>query len=389
MRKYTHKLVVLLVAASLALTGCGGGGGGGTAGPGTPSVTPGVDAPGGIVVAPIENNNPAPTPENPAPLPGVFALPSAINNNNQIVGVAEAVLGGLLKPAFWQVDDLGATTVAPSTLAAVVADGFAAAFGLNDAGVIVGAVGTATAGVNRAAVWTNKDSSPTQLPLLAPNRPSSAYGISPSGRIVGTAENSDLLLQAVRWERAADGSVAGPFLLPGVPVGWESEAYAINADNTIAGELIDADGISRAAIWQFNGTSYVRVDLTAITGFANAVAFGLNSPAAGQPLLVVGEVSDDGIGGETHAARWSVNGATIIAADLGNNNRGSSAAAINTAGLTVGYEESVADVQQASTWATPTIKSILIETDSQAFDVNNSNLVVGRSANQGFVKRMN
>lgn len=387
MRKYTHKLVVLLTAASLALAGCGGGGGGGTVA--APTVTPGVDAPGGIVVAPIENNNPAPTPENPAPLPGVFALPSAINNNNQIVGAAEAVLGGLLKPAFWQVDDLGATTVAPSTLAAVVADGFAAAFGLNDAGVIVGAVGTATVGVNRAAVWASKDASPTQLPLLAPNRPSAAYGISPSGRIVGTAENSDLLLQAVRWERAADGSVTGPFLLPGVPVGWESEAYAINADNTIAGELIDADGISRAVFWQLNGTSYERVDLTALPGFANAVAFGLNSPATGQPLLVVGEVSDDGVGGETHAARWSVNGATITAADLGNNNRGSSAVAINAAGLAVGYEESLTDVQQASTWATPTLKSILVETDSQAFGVNNNNLVVGRSATQGFVKRVN
>lgn len=385
MRKYTHKLAILLAAASLALAGCGGSGGTAAA----PVAAPGVDAPGGIVIAPIENNNPAPAPGNPAPQPGVFALPSAINNNNQIVGVAEAVLGGLLKPAFWEVDNLGATSVAPSTLAAVIADGFAAAFGLNDDGVIVGVVGTATAGNNRAAVWSNKDANPTQLPLLAPSRPSAAYGISPSGRIIGTAENGDLLLQAVRWERAANGSVTGPFLLPGVPAGWESEAYAINDANTIAGELIDTEGISRAVLWQFNGTSYVRVDLTAITGFANAVAFGLNSPATGQPLLVVGEVSDDGLGGETHAARWSVNGATITAFDLGNNNRGSSAAAINTAGLTVGYEESVADVQQASTWTTPTFKSILIQTDSQAFDVNNSNLVVGRSANQGFVKRVN
>ncbi|MHB1400378.1 MAG: hypothetical protein ACYDAI_18040 [Trichloromonadaceae bacterium] len=385
MRKYTYKLVVLLTAASLALAGCGGGGGGGTA-----AAPAGVDAPGGIVVAPIENNNPAPTPENPAPQPGVFALPAAINNNNQIVGTAEAVLGGLLKPAFWQVDDLGATTVAPSTLAALVADGFAAAFGLNNDGVIVGVVGTATVGINRAAVWANKDASPTQLPLLAPFSLSAAYGISPSGRIVGTAENADLLLQAVRWERAVNGSVTGPFLLPGVPGGWESEAYAINDDDTIAGELIDAEGISRAVLWRFNGTSYDRVDLTAIPGFANAVAFGLNSPAAGQPLLVVvGEVSDDGLGGETHAARWSVNGASITAADLGNNNRGSSAAAINTAGLAVGYEESGTDVQQASTWAIPTLKSILIDTDSQAFGVNDNNLVVGRSASQGFVKRVN
>lgn len=386
MRTYTHKMVILVAAASLALAGCGGGGGGT---PAAPAATPGIDAPGGIVIAPIENPTPAPTPENPAPQPGVFALPSAINNNNQIVGVAEAVLGGLLKPAFWQVDNLGATSVAPSTLAAMTADGFAAAFGLNNDGVIVGVVGTATAGINRAAVWSNKDASPTQLPLLAPGRPSAAYGISPSGRIIGTAENSDLLLQAVRWERAANGSVTGPFVLPGVPAGWESEAYAINENNTIAGELIDADGISRAVLWQFNGTTYERLDLPAIVGFANAIAFGLNTPAAGQPLLVVGEVSDDGVGGETHAARWSVNGATITASDLGNNNRGSSAVAVNTAGLTVGYEESVADVQQASVWATPTLKSILVETDSQAFGVNNNNLVVGRSGTQGFVKRVN
>ncbi len=379
MRKYTHKLVILLAAASLALAGCGGGGGGTAA---APAGTPGVDAPGGIVIAPIENPNPA------AP-PGVFALPSAINNNNQIVGVAEEVLGGPLKPAFWQVDNLGATTVAPSTLAAVVADGFAAAFGLNNGGVIVGVVGTATAGINRAAVWSNKDAPPTQLPLLAPSSPSAAYGISPSGRIVGTAENADRLLQAVRWERADDGSVTGPFILPGVPPGWESEAYAINGDNTIAGEMINADGQSLAVLWRFNGSTYDRVDLPAIVGFANAIAFGLNTPAAGQPLLVVGEVSDDGIGGETHAARWSVNGATITATDLGNNNRGSSAAAVNTAGLTVGYEESVADVQQASVWAIPTLKSILVETDSQAFGVNNNNLVVGRSGSQGFVKRIN
>jgi len=230
---------------------------------------------------------------------------------------------------------------------------------------------------------------------LTPGGFAAAYGINDTGRIVGSAENSDGLWQAVRWQRdVASGSLTGPFVLPGVPAGWEAEAYAVNADDTIAGELIDGEGISHAVIWQLNGASYVRVDLTGFAAFAHSLALDLNSPAVGDPLVVAGEVGDDGLSALTQAVQWSVDMTTVPAtvtasANLGVAGKSSSAAAVNAAGRTAGWEESATGISQAATWDGLSPAAILTASDSQAFDINVNNLVVGRSGELGFVKLAN
>jgi probable HAF family extracellular repeat protein len=376
MCNHYKKLLILIAAATLILSGCGSSNN-------TPVVS-GVTNPVGITVAPIDDNN-------PATAPAVFAVPAAINDDNQIVGSAEAEAGGVLKPTFWLVDNQGAATVAPTEMDSLVVDGFAAAHDINAAGVIVGHAANTDTSL-RAVVWGNKDAAPALLNSLAGGFFAAAYGISDTGRIVGTSENIDGLLQAVRWQRdTVTGTLTGPSVLPGVPAGWEAEANAVNADNHIAGELVDAAGISHAVVWQWDGvSSYTALNLPVPVGFDHAVALDLNSPVAGQPLLVVGEVSDDGLSGLTHAVRWSIAAGNIVTiTDLGTTDRSSSASAVNIAGRAAGWENNASSVSLATSWNNPTGKATLIATDSQAFDINNNNLVVGRSASQGFVKLAN
>ncbi len=369
------KLLILIAAATLFLSGCGNSNNNSPA-------APGLSNPAGITVAPIDDNN-------PATLPAVFAVPAAINDSNQIVGSAEAEAGGVLKPTFWLVDNAGAATVAPTAMATLFPTGFAAAHDINAGGVIVGNAANVDTSL-RAVVWGDKDAAPVLLNSLAGGFFAAAYGINDAGRIVGTSENIDGLLQAVRWQRAVDGTLTGPSVLPGVPAGWEAEANAVNSDNHIAGELVDVAGTSSAVVWKWDGVSYTALNLPVPVGFDHAVAFDLNNPADGDPLIVVGEVSDDGLSGLTHAVRWSIDaGNNITTTDLGSTDRSSSASAVNTAGRAAGWENNASAVSLATSWNNPTGKGTLIATDSQAFDINNNNLVVGRSASQGFVKLAN
>ena len=118
------------------------------------------------------------------------------------------------------------------------------------------------------------------------------------------------------------------------------------------------------------------------------MAVDLSSSAAGAPLIVVGEVADDGLGGLTQAVRWSVEGGTVTVTNLGSVDRSSGAVAVNNAGRAAGWEKN-ASVDLATVWNNSTGKSALLITDSQAFDINNNNLIVGRDASQGFVKLAN
>jgi probable HAF family extracellular repeat protein len=376
MCNHYKKLLILIAAATLFLSGCGSSN--------NSPAAPGLTNPAGITVAPIDDNN-------PATAPAVFAVPAAINDSNEIVGSAEAVAGGVLKPTFWLVDNTGAATVVPTAMDTIVVDGFAAAHDINATGVIVGK-GANTDTSIRAVVWSDKDAAPALLSTLAGGFFAAAYGVNDAGRIVGTSENIDGLLKAVRWQRVVDGTLTGPSVLPGVPASWESEANAVNADNHIAGELVDAAGISSAVVWKWDGvsSSYTALNLPVPAGFDHAVAFDLNSPADGQPLLVVGEVSDDGLSGLTHAVRWSIDASNnITVTDLGTTDRSSSASAVNNAGRAAGWENTASAVSLATSWNNPTGKATLIVTDSQAFDINNNNVVVGRSGSQGFVKLAN
>lgn len=379
MRNHIGKLLFLAAAASLTIAGCGGS----SSSPAAPGV--GVNAPAGIIVTAIDDGEP-----NNAP--GTFALPAAINDINQIVGTAEGVAGGILKPALWLVDDEGSATVAPSALA-TIANGFAAANNLNSAGVIVGMAANVDSSI-RAVVWADKDSAPALLQGLAAGGFAAAYGINDSGSIVGSAENSAGLLRAVRWQRSDEGALTGPFTLPGVPAGWEAEAYAVNAENHVVGEMIDAEGIAQAVLWRWTppagdipgNYAPVFLGMGNLTGFDHAMALDL---ASGEPLVVVGEVADDGNGGLSQAVRWVVDGTTVTFTNLGAADRSSSAAAVNTAGRVAGWESNASAVSLATVWNKTPGKTALLNTSSQAFGINDNNLVVGRSGSAGFVKKVN
>lgn len=367
MRRYFVNLLALVAAAALALAGCGGG---------SSSGTPAPIAPEPFTPAPIGDGT-----TNPEP--GVFGIAIAINDFNEIIGAAAPAAGETLQPAFWMVDGVGAPTGAPALLAALVEDGFAAPFGLNNDGVIVGIAANAV-GTIRAVVWADDTSAPTVLPSLAPGAPAAAYDINSSGRIVGEAENADGLLIAVRWARDSGGTVTGPFALPGVPAGWEAAAYAINSDGTIAGELIDIDGISRAALWFGDAGSYVRFDLPVdAIDSDHFVALGLNDPAAGQPLLVAGEGFDDGLTLQSRAMLWTVD-EVATSSDLSANDLDSSAAAVNSAGNIVGWEGN--GTRLATNWPAGAAAVSLLTIESQALDINNNNLAVGIADGGGFVK---
>jgi uncharacterized membrane protein len=371
--KDTMKNVVLismmLAALGFGLVGCGGGGSGSSA----PTAS-------GTTLSPIDDGD-------PGTAPGVFALATAISEANQVVGAAESTAGGVLNPAYWEVNPDATAIVAPTMLAPLVPGGFANALDINS-GVIVGMAANVGGGI-RAVVWANRDAAPVQLQSLTPGGSASAFGINGSGLIVGEAENGASVHKAVIWQRANDGTLTGPFTLPGVPTDWESSAYDVNEDGVIAGEIIDVSGISQAVLWEPAGASFTRRDLGVQSGFDHSVALGLNTPAPGQPLLVAGEVSVNAINGAVSAVRWAVD-SSVTLTQLGAPSRDSSATAVNAEGRFAGWEDSASNVMQASTWTiSPAAKSVLVTTDSQAYDINGVNIVVGRRGLLGFVLRAN
>ncbi|WP_429886152.1 hypothetical protein [Geoalkalibacter halelectricus] len=365
MRNHLLKiLVVLVAAASLTLGGCGGSGSSGPQGPAVETLDT------GLTLMPVQDGDPNTS-------PAVFAVPAAINDGNLIIGSSEIEAGGTLKPVWWQVDADGRVIRADEPLALHPRSLFAAALGLNNNELIVG-----MAGVDRAAAWAGVDALPVLLPTLAGGGDTAAFAVNGSGRIVGEAENNAGFFRAVYWQQAGDGTITMQPVLPGVPAEWDAAAYAINNSNTIAGELIDASGISRAAIWRLVGGNYVRLDLPTLADYTHAAALGLNNPAPGEPLLVVGEVAE---GIEVRAVAWEVaaDGSVSAAIDLGANGLDSRAEAVNDAGLIAGWEN-----DRAVVWETA-VPTRLLNVDSKAFDINNENLAVGRKGNQGFVIRVN
>ena len=373
MRLPSATLVVLLAALSLIVSGCGGGGSSGP--PGAEPLS--IDKNTGLPLAPIDDGD-------SATVAGEFVLPAAINNVNQVVGAAEITAGGILQAALWEVDPDGTSGVAPKSLAALVPGGFAAAFDLNESGSIVGSAIDAQ-GRTRAVLWVDADQPPVTLPGRG-GQFAAAYSINETGRIVGVAENTDDILEAVWWQLGENAAVSGPSFFTAGPQGWEAAAYAVNAENHVAGELISPDGKSQAVLWHLDAGVYARIDLPMpAEGFDHTVALALNSPLSGEPLLVAGEMSDDGAGGESRGVRWTLSNGTVTQAlNLETTSISSSAEAINTSGMIAGWRGTG---PRATVWI-ETVPEALLTTESQAFGINDGNLVIGRSGPTGFVKRV-
>jgi probable HAF family extracellular repeat protein len=190
--------------------------------------------------------------------------------------------------------------------------GTAAAFGINNAGVVVGHSSLASGSVH---AFRSQNGVMKDLGTIAGGTGSQANAINNGGVIVGWSFNSAGDMRAVRW--AADGKKRSL----GTLGGRNSEARAINEFGVIVGWSEIATGQRHAFRWQ-NG---VMTDLGTLGGLIS-VANGINRGGA-----IVG--SSTTASGKEHAFKWKDG----VFKDLGDLGREYSVAvAINTKGQIVG-----------------------------------------------------
>ena len=197
------------------------------------------------------------------------------------------------------------------------------AYGINNAGQVVGTFGENNSELYHAAVWNGT----TVSVLDTQNKLSAAYGINNVGQVVGRST-----LGATLWQGgtasaldSADGFAlgindAGQTTVVLGAAASSSTGRAINASGTIVGD-VSVGGANHATLWQGS-----HVTELGTLGGADSVATAIND--AGQ--VVGGSSTADG---SFHATLWQ--GTTAI--DLGlANNAYSTAYGINKTGTVVG-----------------------------------------------------
>lgn len=383
MKKFRQLMLGLVVVMVLALPGCGGGGGGGT-----PADLDGDGVPNGQDGAPTNAALFANYSAKPLSVPSgaVFSTAVDINTTRQVVGFSDSGSGQQeVRAQLWNVGADG-TTSPPVELNPIAGNTYSAAYSINDAGVAAGESSKGTDTV--AVIWAAGSQNPTELPLLSTTGPSAAYRINPGGRIVGEARNGGGQLVPVIWASLSTAPVALPLLSGGTT----GAAYFISADGTkIVGESENGSAKKRAVLWEVNADGGVGnpTDLGVLSGHDSSVAFSIN--ASGQ---IVGE--SESVTGEVRAVIWTQG---ILGGLFGFNIKElnvtgakASAAAINDAGLIVGWIDNASSL--AILWhtlnalnVTPPISNPLTSsTDpSQALGVNSAGFVVGVSFDRAFV----
>lgn len=356
---WKYGLAVLVMAVALA--GCGGGGGGDAA-PAGPTPVPLTFA-----TVPL------------AGIGGTFGAAVAVNSGAAAVkAVGQADNAALQTMGVrWDVNPVAKTAAAPVQLPPLGAGTFSAAYAVNNAGV---SVGEADDGVSIVAASWSVDAVPvvTALPTAAGIvAPSAAYGINTAGQIVGEATLGGAL-HAVLW----NDSAAAPVDLGLLVGGTFSAAYFISDAGIVVGEADDATGNSMAVAWRVSpigGITAGPVVIAPLTGHVSSIALAVD--AAGR---VVGESED--ATGVIHAAMWTINTTTLAPApgtDLG---AGGSASMINSVSRIAGQlgTPALAKVWQVGFPASP--GNVLIGAGpSQAFGINNTNVVVGADGANAFV----
>lgn len=383
MKTFRQLMFGLVVTMSLALAGCGGGGGGG--GGATSSDLDGDGIPNAQDAFPNDATQFASFTVTQLTVPNNSLFSSAvdINTGRQVVGFSDTGSGQQeVRAQLWNVAANG-TPSAPVELSPIAGNSYSAAYGINNAGVVVG---ESSKGADTVAVfWPAGSATPTELQLLTASGPSAAYRINTAGRIVGEARNAGGNMVPVMWTNTA----AAPVQLPLLSGGTRGAAYFISADGTkIVGESENSSGNMRAVVWEVNtnGTVDNPDDLGVLTGHDSSTAFGIN--AAGQ---IVGE--SESATGEVHAVLWTPGilfGYNIK--DLSAAGAKGSAAAISDAGLIAGWIDTTGSL--ASLWhalnaanATSPLSNPLSASSntSQTLAVNSAGYVVGVSLDRAIV----
>lgn len=189
---------------------------------------------------------------------GEFGAAHGVNNSGDVVGESNNAAGGR-DAIFWLGIAGTPSSASPVVLPSVAGAQYTAAYDINNAKRIVGE--SQSASDNKAVTWTiavaGATVTPSQPMVLgepAGGTASSAYFISEGSKIVGeyTVNGTS---HGVLWTLSADGAtVATRVDLPPLAGDTESVAYGINADGRIVGESTSAAGVTRGATWTVAGT---------------------------------------------------------------------------------------------------------------------------------------
>lgn len=301
------------------------------------------------------------------PPEGRMSLPGAINSSGQVAGGSY----GPREAAFvWQdgaIADIGG--LYQST-----------AFGLNDAGQVVGGFfpirPTEIVYGYNAALWTN--GTMTDLGVLPDGRYSTAYDINNAGQVVGTSNTS---IQGIRMDRAFVWSEGAMVDLGALSPYGSSGANAINASGQIVGFASDPHGgVTHAVLWD-------KGRLVDLGGGSLSSLYGSSARDINDAGHIVGSDQRD-------AVLW-LNGERTVLGGLAGD-VWSTAAAINNAGLIVGTSDpssGVANDERAVMWLDGRVIDLnsLAEVASSgwtllsATDINDAGQIVGMGITpQGF-----
>jgi uncharacterized membrane protein len=331
----------------ITLAGCGNGGGGSASGAGIQALN--------LLDRPSE---------------GDFSSAVAINDTGTVVRLSDTAKE-VTQGARWTVDATGVALI-QSVLDSL--DGnYSAAYAVNNGGTVVGesSSGAATVPVS----WPAGSITPSPLTLPSGGGTNgAAYGINTIGQIVGEAQDVAGNTVAVMW--AWPGSTA--VTLPGLG-GSASSAYFINDAGEAVGEAEDACGVMHPVMWRIGAGTSVVAELPMLSPGTDTggIAFGINQ--AGD---IVGEV--ELADGSRKTVLWQANAAggfEVI------ETRFSSAYAVKDANRVCADSFGVAfEWNPCSAAITPCDENTASPDISQAFGVNENNLVVGRVGTQAFVE---
>lgn len=167
----------------------------------------------------------------------------AINTGNEIVGEAAYDATGKTQAVYWL-----NTSAPPVGLPHLVANGISSAYFISDAGLVLGESLNDQSRM-QAVVWRPDGAggfeAPTVLTTVANQVASVAFGVNEAGQIVGEAELTGGAVQGVIWTLNADFTEVASVQ----SLGADTSAGAINDDKRIVGYTAAATGNDRARVW--------------------------------------------------------------------------------------------------------------------------------------------